>query len=598
MNEKQLALMLGIVTALSYSLIYILFGYGVDITDEGFYLAMISTPNSYPETTSHFGYILNLFWRGVDGDVVLFRQLNSIVIFFLAWVLLFSINVKNKKCLSLPELALISTIFAFSVFSYFIYWIATPSYNSLNLVSLLLVSIGVVLAGYKRSYVINMGYLMIGLGSFLCFVTKPTSAAALGVFLLFWFLYKLKNSLNRNSIYLGLFISLSCSASLMLCHSYFNFGSLLNVVDNLILGLENGKLLLGENWSSFSNILWKGNLDLSSAFSSILAVSFIFSGLFLLRITRANKYLYKSQVTLIFITIFVVVLIVLSSYFFYEFNPLSTFNNDDKFLITWLPIFLIVIVLLFLNLIKHGFCERVAQTLLLLAMPYIYTIGTASEYYVWISATPIFGFAAISSLISINSNSQKYRVLPLIFLGAFVVGLTSLIVGSAVKSPYRQISMPQFLDEENSFTEVSDGRLKGLKLNTDLENHLKKLSTAAKQNGFIENTPVIDMTGASPGVLFAIEAKNLGVAWLLGGYPGSEHYAINILSRASKEDLDRAWLLLENNSEWRRQLPESVLESLGKNIKNDYILVVKSILPEGIGGRSSTSEQSLYKPKK
>ena len=33
---------------------------------------------------------------------------------------------------------------------------------------------------------------------------------------------------------------------------------------------------------------------------------------------------------------------------------------------------------------------------------------------------------------------------------------------------------------------------------------------------------MIDLTGQSPGILYAIGAVNVGQAWTIGGYPGSK----------------------------------------------------------------------------
>ena len=63
------------------------------------------------------------------------------------------------------------------------YWLLTPSYNSLNGVAFLLVCIAV-FSNAKMERRQLSAVVLIGLGGYLSFMAKPTSAAALGIMVL------------------------------------------------------------------------------------------------------------------------------------------------------------------------------------------------------------------------------------------------------------------------------------------------------------------------------------------------------------------------------------------------------------------------------
>lgn len=62
--------------------------YGIDITDEGFHLVYIADPCSYDVATTQFAFVYHPLFRFVSGDVVLFRQANTLITFGLAWCFL------------------------------------------------------------------------------------------------------------------------------------------------------------------------------------------------------------------------------------------------------------------------------------------------------------------------------------------------------------------------------------------------------------------------------------------------------------------------------------------------------------------------------
>ena len=83
--------------------------------------------------------------------------------------------------------------------------------------------------------------------------------------------------------------------------------------------------------------------------------------------------------------------------------------------------------------------------------------------------------------------------------------------------------------------------------------------------GYQIGQPILDATGDGPGLVYALGGRPLGVAWLLGGYPGSERVAARLLDGLSVVDLRRAWLLsAADNPRALRALPQMIRERTGE----------------------------------
>ena len=115
-----------------------------------------------------------------------------------------------------------------------------------------------------------------------------------------------------------------------------------------------------------------------------------------------------------------------------------------------------------------------------------------------------------------------------------------------------------------------------------------------REAGFKPATPMIDLTGQSPGILFAIGAESIGQAWTIGGYPGSLKLAEAALSLTSCEKISTAWVLFEKDGP--RSIPTELMTSLGANFPSDYKHVGKWQTGEGAGGYPNSRIQDLYKP--
>lgn len=71
----------------------------------------------------------------------------------------------------------------------------------------------------------------------------------------------------------------------------------------------------------------------------------------------------------------------------------------------------------------------------------------------------------------------------------------------------------------------------------------EEFRTILREHGYIEGTPMLDMTG-SPGLVLVANGRPLGAAWMAVGYPGSEAAALRLLEHHVRaEDIRAAWIL-------------------------------------------------------
>ena len=106
---------------------------------------------------------------------------------------------------------------------------------------------------------------------------------------------------------------------------------------------------------------------------------------------------------------------------------------------------------------------------------------------------------------------------------------------------------------------------------------------------FQSGTPLIDMTGHSPGAAFLLGGRAPVNPWLSGGYPGSDISAEYVLGLWSDSDLKSAWILTAE-SNGIRSINLSILEKVGLNFPSSYELA-------GTVRRPASDEiQGLWRP--
>lgn len=554
--------------------------YGIDLTDESFYLVWISNPFIYDSSRTQFGFVYHPLYRLLNGDISSLRQANFLITFGLAWGLVYaylhSLRVTFQE--SRITLHVAAAGLATGALIIFATWLPTPSYNSLALQALLITCTGLILAEADNTHSSILGWLIVGIGGWLAFMAKPSTALAVtvlgGAYLL---------AAGKFSVRLFLLTSV-CFASLLLASAISIDGSPLAFVDRFKRGMEFGQILTDK----LGHILRVDEFQLERRFKlSLLAIALMlyFSIRGILH-EDERKRLLGLIISVVFfgLTALLTLGVIHWAAGFAPFHGMLIFGVTFAVLAagaqSWLG-----------QKIKSITRPQWSLAALFMVMPHVYAFGTDNNY--WSQG----GWAAIFWLMGglilfaplIRQKNSGVLVLPVVLATQAV---TALLLQAGAEQPYRQ---PQPLRLNDTIHSVGPDKSE-LRLSADSANYLSRATTAAQVAGFQPGTPIIDLTGQSPGILFALGAKNIGQPWTLGGYPGSMRFLKAGLSRFSCREIAASWLLVEPNGPLSIS-PEVVL-SQGAEFPGGYERAGTWSTAEGSGGFVASRVQELYRPVK
>jgi hypothetical protein len=149
--------------------------------------------------------------------------------------------------------------------------------------------------------------------------------------------------------------------------------------------------------------------------------------------------------------------------------------------------------------------------------------------------------------------------------GAWVV-LTFFAVHIGLASPYRLAS-----PVEMQLDPTPVGSRSTLKLDEKTSKFITDLRDSAKSNGFCDGDSVLDLGSASPGVIFAIGGRAPTFPWIFAGYPFSERFGQQIIGQTDPQILARTWLVL---SESPRTFTPAQIQAMGIDLSS-YPRVVR-----------------------
>jgi hypothetical protein len=554
--------------------------YGFDFTDESFYLVWIANPFLYDGSLTQFGFVYHPLYGLLGGDIAGLRQANILITFGLAWVLTFvyldslAPSVKENPI----TLFAVSAGLATSALIYFDSWLPTPSYNSLALQSLLVSAIGLVLAEKGKHRASAIGWLLIGFGGWLAFMAKPSTALALAVSVFIYLLLARKFSIRM------LALTVACALTLLLISALMIDGSIISFINRFKLGIEFSGLLGGGY--ALSEILRIDEFQLSEQFK--LAI-FLLSGALILALCSLSAKSKKwSFIGLLIPITFFTLTALLTLGQIYRIAELGQFQG----LLIFAVVYAVAITTLVLGRLRALMTISLSQwtiAALFLVMPHIYAFGTNGNYWRAGGSAAIFWLLAGLVLLGplIRERASWLLALPLALAAQAV---TATLLQTGLEQPYRQ---PQPLRINISTLEIGPER-SALTLSEGYSAYIASAMVIAKKAGFEPNMPLIDLSGQSPGVLYAIGAENIGQAWTIGGYSGSLKLAETALARTSCEKISTAWILVEPGGP--RSIPTELMLSLGADFPSSFKHIGAWQTAEGAGGYLDRRTQELYKP--
>jgi hypothetical protein len=572
-----------LLTVLSVGWVLHLSHYGIDLTDESFYLVSIANPFLYSVSVTQFGFVYHPLYVLLGGDVASIRQANALISFGLSCALGYvfllkefdgpMLGAKERLVLSagLATTALATSAFAGN-------WLPTPSYNSLTFQSLLIAGIGLLLAEERVESSSLAGWGLIGVGGWLTFLAKPTSAAMLMLCSIVYLIAARKFSFRWVAFSAGL------AAGLTIAFGVLVDGSLVAFFERLLGGVSAAAMLGGGHtgW----NIFRLDDLQLGSNIKSLLInASLVFFIAAFLAKSKSERWR-GLGVALSIGFVAAACLLML------DWWPDVLGYGYVHGLLLW-SVSCAALILLAVTHSSTGvrlvLRERWPFILVFSMLPYAYASGTNNNY--WILISQVGGFGLLAGLIFLRPLRHGKE-----FVGSFLVLCLAVqlvvlaVIQSAVERPYRQL---QPLREQN-FTVAIAGVNSTLYVPEGFGQYLLSVRDLATRAGFKTKTPMIDLSGVSPGVPYFLGALSVGQAWVIGGYPGSNRQAMEMQKKVACQDLAGAWLLVEPNGVAR--ISPEILLKFGANLSTDYTMVGAFETAVGASGYKNQRVQQLFKP--
>jgi len=553
--ETQLTLMLWIV-AFSY------LHRGFDITDNGYYLLISHRYEDVAYEIRQFGIFTRLIYLAVGESAARMRIAGAVMLMAITMLCGWSAG-KSFGVKSVDQKAMFMAIPTITAVLFYRQWLSTPNYNWLTLLSGLLLLTGFMVLTYqtKRSHL--AGGIVIGISGFIAFLSKLTTAAFFAGILLFVILVERKKIREVVQIFIGGLIGLLSGVAFI----YLNGQSIQSIYIKLTRGYE-AISLFEHSIESIFDPLW----------------------------------LYIKQLTLGYWWLWLGYTFLLAAVRFYFKKINRTFNGVEFRILAGIWLGVLFLAGLFIETgywagLLYGFTlifliisrgkvstsvetdtdqgKAILRSLYGVLIAFSIAFGTINQY-TWVFANIICVFVlSLLFLVEAFPNViRSYTQKGLVILFLIIIPYTLFVVPLSSKRP---VTYGQDIEVTRMETKSSI-RLGKEEVITSPKYALafKTLQNDAIADGFVEGTPVIDLTGMAPGLVYVLDGRSPVYPWYSGGYPNSTRFVQNILKDWTNEDFDKAWVLTSEN---KRQIPSTLVTERGKKFPEEYKKVTSVIIP-------------------
>ncbi|MGY4230234.1 hypothetical protein ACVMIH_007595 [Bradyrhizobium sp. USDA 4503] len=588
--DRTLLALSGVTTAILFAWLLHYSSYGLDLSDESLYLNSIARPFAYAINipASLFGFVYHWPYQWAGGDIAVLRMANVTVNVGLGWSLSFLV-IRRLWTAGWPHAAVLSAGFASMALLEFRYWVLTPSYYSLTFQSLLMVMIGLLLADRPGHIRQISGWILVGVGGWCCFMAKPTTAAAIAIVVTLYVVV-----LRRKSL-LPMLGAALVALALLIVTAYLIDGGITGLVTRLVNSAE-FEILLGAGHEV--SLMFRINWLVTSR--SQVAIAMLVAIVFLLSILMGPTHKLLRSLALAAVLILAIAIALLGT------DPMSI-EPSTLFLVS-------AFTCLGAMFYREGLVLRtqtptsIGLALTFLVLPHLFALGSTINYWLIGSREALFWMLAVVAFLSPLAH-QGRSVATLLPLAVLAQLLTASVVNGGILKPYRQVK------DLRAYTAVMPMPRGGkLVLSQSFHDYLATARAQARAAGLEVGTPVVDLTGRSPGLLYVLETRALGLPWLIGtysgasataedwvglprligGFPGTNAVAVEALGLESCADLAKAWVLIE--PEGPRHLDQaSVMASFGAG-QADYIVAARFETPVNDGDFPNAYRQLLFKP--
>lgn len=554
---------------LTFMLWIVIFSYihrGFDITDNGYYLLIAHRYDDVAFELKQFGLITRLIFLGVGESVALMRVAGGAILFFTSILCGWSIG-KLYNAKSSEQWALFLVLPTIPAGMYYREWLSTPSYNWLALLSgeLLIIGLNIFLSSTKRGFF--LGGVLFGISGQLAILAKPTTAIFFTVLVILFIVSSFKEKRKFfliifgciSSIFLGIFL---------LAYTKLSLGDL---IIKCLRGYEISKLLGHSTDELIQPIIiylkWVFTQQWIICFFSLTILFFLkkFSSFFYFPNKIVDRILLLFWIVFLFFSIFI-----------YNFN--FDYNIGYWVSINYIVTFFFVVASTNLSWKNLLFNKFTLCSLSVLVIAFGIAFGTNNQYF-WVFSNIACIFICSISYLLLNLRQELLSIalksLTLILLFIVPYHMFFAPINNNQTRAYRQDSDVWLMEK---ITPIRLGK-ESVVLGINYDEAFTKIQKDAITNGFIEGTPVIDLTGNAPGIVYILDGRSPVYPWMIGGDPNSVNSIRNILLDWKVEDLKKAWILTSEN--YYRSLPISLLHERGLDFPYKY-KKISTILISGV----------------
>jgi hypothetical protein len=481
-----------------------------------------------------------------------------------------------------------SFLISFGATTILMLWIPTPSYNFLNYTSLLLFSWGAVKLTRNLSDTIPInskisafkpyfGWLLIAIAGYLSFAARPFTAVILIILIFIWAIFK------KPFPYKGILFAALLSLAGLFVTAILVDGSFSAFIARYLTAKEELEILGSHQATAlFSIVLSYVLLFINFKFVLVFFLFFL-AGVAINYTEKYEKTLSNLSVPLVALTLFIIYLSV---------YPYLLWHNAFAGYYLWAPLAGIAVYGAWKDkfpLLNKNDLYRPLFALLLL-LPLAYGVGSNNSVLLSLSTACFFTFLSLLIIVrSVTSPEAWPFRLSVIAVLCFIV--SCLLVVNSTGNPYRQ---PHSLWTFNTKAYVQEGSSE-LSFTPFIAEYLNTLHLLSKDVGFKKETPIFDLSGRAPGVVYALSAYTPKAYWLNSLPSGANAFALRFLSKMTCQEISSAWLLWENNPRGRT-LSFEILTPFGIE-PNDYEIAFVLNYPTDFGINSFASRaQILFKP--
>ena len=548
---------------------------GFDITDESFYLLWITDPARYPVSLSQFGFVYHPLFRLLDGDIAALRATN-VTITWICGVLLAREIVPHLSCefgrWGKEALAIALGSVALLVFDN---GLMTPSYNNLALQGLLVAAAGMVrLAGpEERGDGASASWLAIGMiaaGGTGLFLGKPSSAALLAPVAAAYLLFVGEHACSRERLRQVAMAGVA-SAALLLAAAIMVDGGAIAFATRLAEAMEIAATMGGGH--DFAAVLRFDIPHLDRAAMLMIGTTCTVTALLRWASTSAGL----RDLILPGLAVMALLLVALEL----AGAPAGVLRINQFQRLVMLAIPATALVSLMLSSERWLLSRwRWATATLLGVLPFIYAFGSNAHYWQMGGAAALFWVLGALLLMP-----ERWAVL---FITPIAQMLCALLLGLGVAHPYRQPGPATAFAAD-----IRAGR-SILRVDAGFARQVAEILGQTRAAGYHASTPIVDLTGQSPGLVYLLQGVAPGQPWLLGGYPGSHRAAKAALALADCSALAEAWLIVEPGGQ--RALGDDVAIAFGADRKHDYAVAATWHTTPGYRDGAPVRRQWLLRP--